>query len=221
MLLGFLVALAARIAPPGPRLSHRARVIDLIAEEDDRVRALRAQLDRLQAQLDALGTDAAAHRSAMASLEDELATLGALAGARPVRGPGVVVTLRDSSLRKSPTGDPNDLVIHEQDIQAVVNAIWAGGAEAVSINGERVTSETAVRCVGNTLLLHGAVYSPPYVIAAIGPPPRLRASLRDDTLVERFEIYVEDFHLGFAIADRPDLMVPGFQGPNATYARID
>ena len=60
-----------------------------------------------------------------------------------------------------PSPTPDDLVVHQQDIQGVVNALWAGGAEAMTLMGQRVIATTAVRCVGNTLLLHGAVYSPP------------------------------------------------------------
>ncbi|TMK82940.1 MAG: DUF881 domain-containing protein [Actinobacteria bacterium] len=142
------------------------------------------------------------------------------AGLADVTGPGVVVEMRDSLLRRSPTGDPNDLVIHQQDIQAVVNALWAGGAEAMSINGERLTSDSAVRCVGNTLLLHGSVYAPPYRISAIGDPGALSAVLASDPLVERFRVFVEDVHLGFTIRRAGSLTVPAFQGVvTATSAR--
>jgi uncharacterized protein YlxW (UPF0749 family) len=67
----------------------------------------------------------------------------------------------DSSLRQLPTGNLNDLVIHSQDVQAVVNGLWKAGAEAVAINGQRLVSTSAVLCVGNTLLLNGTVHSPP------------------------------------------------------------
>src|SRR5205807_9178206 len=78
------------------------------------------------------------------------------------------VVLDDSDLKHSPSGNVNDLVIHSQDVQAVVNALWRSGAEAVSINKERLVSTSAVLCVGNTLLLNGTVHSPPYDIVAIG-----------------------------------------------------
>ncbi len=65
--------------------------------------------------------------------------------------------------------DANQLVVHQSDLQAVVNALWAGGAEAMTIAGQRVIATSAVRCVGNTLLLNGEVFSPPFRVAAIGP----------------------------------------------------
>ena len=58
--------------------------------------------------------------------------------------------------------------MHQQDIQAVVNAMWAGGAEAMTIQDQRVISTTGIKCVGNTVILHGVPYSPPYGISAIG-----------------------------------------------------
>ena len=68
---------------------------------------------------------------------------------------------------------PDDLVVHQQDVQAVVNALWPGGAEAMQIMDQRVITTSAVRCVGNTLILQGRVYSPPFQITAIGDPQRL------------------------------------------------
>jgi uncharacterized protein YlxW (UPF0749 family) len=211
-LLGFAIVAAATLPHPGPRVGRRARLIDLIADEDDRTRGLRKQLDQLEAQLTALQQGASSGAHGLAVLQQEVSTLGLYAGLSDVTGPGVVAELRDSTLRSSPTGDPNDLVIHEQDIQAVVNALWAGGAEAISINGERLTSDSAVRCVGNTLLLHGTVYSPPYRVSAIGDPGRLQAALKADDLVQRFQIFVEDFHLGFTITSLSRLTLPAFRG---------
>ena len=64
--------------------------------------------------------------------------------------------------------DVENAIVHQQDIQAVVNAMWAGGAEAMTIQGQRVISTTGIKCVGNTVILHGVPYSPPYEISAIG-----------------------------------------------------
>ena len=111
------------------------------------------------------------------------------AGFTAVHGPGVRVVLDDAPRRPDgslPAGArPDDVVVHQQDVQSVVNALWAGGAEAMVIMDIRVISTSAVRCVGNTLLLHGRVYSPPFEIEAIGDqrgmPPRstpMRASPR-------------------------------------------
>jgi len=96
----------------------------------------------------------------------------------------------------SPSGNLNDLVIHSQDVQAVVNALWRAGAEAVAINGQRLVGTSAVLCVGNTLLLNGTVHSPPYEIAAIGAG---RDKFEDDRLVRRLHDDADAFGLRFSI----------------------
>src|SRR6185437_17020012 len=83
--------------------------------------------------------------------------------------------------------DPNQLVVHQSDLQAVVNALWAGGAEAMSIAGQRVIATSAVRCVGNTLLLNGEVYSPPFRVVAIGPATQLQNNLDGSPAVRLFK----------------------------------
>jgi uncharacterized protein YlxW (UPF0749 family) len=110
-----------------------------------------------------------------------------------------VVTLDDSSSPRSPSGDPNDLVVHEADIQTVVNALWGAGAEVVALNGERLTSVSAVRCAGNTLLLHGTLHSPPYRIEAIGDPGGLAASLAGQPGMGRIRAEADAFGLGFDV----------------------
>ena len=105
---------------------------------------------------------------------------------RPVRGdPGRSVAPRQVSLDDAHRSaaslpealGPDDIVVHQQDVQGVVNALWAGGAEAMMIQDQRVIATSAVRCVGNTLFLQGRVYSPPYVIKAIGDTTSIKAAL--------------------------------------------
>ncbi|WP_433389032.1 DUF881 domain-containing protein [Micromonospora sp. KLBMP9576] len=123
------------------------------------------------------------------------------AGFTALAGPGVAVELDDAPRRNDqalPPGVTNDdLVVHQGDVQAVVNALWAGGAEAMSIMNVRVLSTSAVRCVGNTLLLHGRVYSPPFKIVAIGDPAALQRALADSQGVRLFRDLVDDYKLGY------------------------
>jgi uncharacterized protein YlxW (UPF0749 family) len=209
--VGFLVVTSSK-APSAPRLSRRARLVDLIQREDDRTRRLRAQLDDLQQDLDDLEAGDSARQRELAALSAQRDALAPFAGLAAVRGRGLSVVLSDSSLREAPTGDPNDLVIHEQDLQAVINALWAAGAEAIAINGERITGRSAVRCVGNTLLLHGSVYAPPYRIWAVGPSAALEEGLDRSEDVERFRIAAEDFRLGFTVRREAMLALPAFRG---------
>jgi uncharacterized protein YlxW (UPF0749 family) len=120
-----------------------------------------------------------------------------------------------------PTGArPDDVVVHQQDVQSVVNALWAGGAEAMTIMGIRVISTSAVRCVGNTLLLHGQVYSPPFTIAAIGNASRLVTALDSDPGVQAFQDAAGAFGLGYHADDRSDILAPAHEDEALDYATV-
>jgi uncharacterized protein YlxW (UPF0749 family) len=193
-LLGFLAVLAARQPPRASRDLRRLELVDLIRDQDARVRRLRTEVRSLEDEL-----AAGAGTEEVRRLRRRVEAVAARAGGGPVEGPGVVVTLDDSSANRSPTGDPNDLIVHERDIQTLVNALWGAGAEAVAIGGDRLTALSAVRCAGNTLLIHGALRSPPYRVAAIGDPGRLGDALSGQPGMGRLLVAVEAFGLGFEV----------------------
>lgn len=142
--------------------------------------------------------------------------LAAGAGLTALSGPGITVTLtdapRDSDGNYPIDANPDDLVVHQQDVQSVVNALWAGGAEAMTIMDQRVIVTSAVRCIGNTLLLMGRAYSPPFVISAIGPADPMVAAIQAEPGVTLFRQYVDKFNLGFEIGLVDSLSVPGYDG---------
>jgi uncharacterized protein YlxW (UPF0749 family) len=94
----------------------------------------------------------------------------------------------------------------------VVNALWAGGAEAMMLMDQRVISTSAVRCVGNTLILQGRVYSPPYVIQAIGDPARLRDALDKSPQMKIYREYVDAVGLGYDVKSKDKLTFPAYAG---------
>lgn len=204
-LLGFLAVLAATQPPGSPRELRRFELADLVEEQDARVRTLRVELAGLRAEIGDLQGDGAG----LGGLREDISNLSLTGGSAPVEGPGVVVTLDDSSSARSPSGDPNDLVVHEADIQTVVNALWSAGAEAVALNGERLTSASAVRCAGNTLLLHGTLHTPPYRIAAIGEQGSLAASLASQPGMARLRAASDAFGLGLEIDTETVRLDPG------------
>ncbi len=110
----------------------------------------------------------------VSDLQDEVAALRGPAGFEKVHGPAITVVLSDAPKDEINSAVENgevtadQLVVHQQDIQAVVNALWAGGAEAMTLQEQRVISTTGIKCVGNTVVLHGVPYAPPYEITAIG-----------------------------------------------------
>lgn len=185
-------------------------VVDLIRTEADRnadlsatVAGLRAEVDQLAQQVSSISDSTAPHLEELAAQADLTA----------VHGPGVTVTLSDAPLSVKPAGVADELlIVHQQDIQAVVNALWRGGAEAMTLQGQRVTVHTGIKCVGNTVLLHGVPYAPPYVITAIGDPESLEAALADSQYLKVYRDYATAYRLGYDQWREADVTLPGFAG---------
>jgi uncharacterized protein YlxW (UPF0749 family) len=189
-----------------------------LAGEADAAAAIRAHIDAItNAQA---GSDGRIQQQTQRADAERQA-----AGLTPLHGPGLRVSLDDAPRRPDgslPAGArPDDVVVHQQDVQSVVNALWAGGAEAMTIMGVRVISTSAVRCVGNTLLLHGRVYSPPFAIAAIGNQSAMRAALDNDPGVRAFQEAAGSFGLGYSVETQDDIVAPAFTGPvTLDYAQV-
>ncbi len=195
----------------------RNRSVDLSAVVTDaggRVAAGQARAAALQRNIDALaGSDLSPQ---VARVRAAAEPLQRVAGLTSVHGPGLRVSLddahRDSDGNFPPGVDPDDLVVHQQDVQSVVNALWAGGAEAMTIMDQRVVTTSAVRCIGNTLLLQGRAYSPPFVIAAIGDSARMSKALDVEPGVALFQTFVQKYQLGFDIEPVPAVLMPAYAG---------
>ncbi|CAN5373182.1 DUF881 domain-containing protein [soil metagenome] len=215
---GLLFAISAETASGTDlRAGRRIDLTTLIAAQEREVAAKDARLAQLQEQIEALRDRAGAGDTDVAAAQADVDALGSIVGMSPVAGPALTVSLDDAPTKSDGTlpegASPNDVVVHQSDVQAVVNALWAGGAEAMTIMGERVIATSAVRCVGNTLLLHGRTYSPPFQIAAIGEPRSLEAALDAAPGVALFRQYVDFFGLGYEVEVAEELMMPGYAGP--------
>lgn len=198
------------------RGGSRSDLADLIRAEQRRADEVTGRVDRLRAEVDAATADAGATDRRVAAEQRRSAGLELAAGTVPVVGPGLRVTLADaprSADRLLPEdASPDDLVVHQQDLQAVVNALWDGGAEAMRIMDQRVITTSAVRCVGNTLILQGRVYSPPYEITVIGDPQRLQETLDASAGVALYRYYVETFGLVYETQVHARVRLAGYDG---------
>ncbi|KPI18845.1 protein of unknown function DUF881 [Actinobacteria bacterium OK074] len=147
-----------------------------------------------------------------------LAALERNAGTAKLTGRALTVTLDDAppnataKLPGYPEPQPDYLVIHQQDLQAVVNALWQGGARGVKVMDQRLIATSAVRCVGNTLILQGRVYSPPYRITAIGEPAKLRRALSASAAIQNYLMYVKVYGLGWKVVEDGAVTLPGYSG---------
>jgi uncharacterized protein YlxW (UPF0749 family) len=198
------------------RNDRRPELTGLIAERKREVDAAESRAAALRKQTEAEASAQAGSDARVAEQRSRGDADLAAAGLVALHGPGLTVSLDDAPRRPDgsrPAGArPDDLVVHQQDVQAVVNALWAGGAEAMTIMGVRVISTSAVRCVGNTLLLDGRVYSPPFTVGVIGDPGALQRALDSSEGVRLFRDAVADFGLGYDVNVEADLMVPAYGG---------
>jgi uncharacterized protein YlxW (UPF0749 family) len=193
------------------------------------VRGAEAQVaaaDRTVRQLAAQQSDAAKQAGAddavVAGAQAKVGPLQQPAGLTAVTGPGIAVTLNDAANPAALPGvDPNILVVHQSDIQAVVNSLWAGGAQAMTIAGQRVIATSAVRCVGNTLLLNGNVYSPPFRVEAIGPYSSMKQALAASPGVRQFVQAAHYYGLGYSVENHASLELPAYAGSiSLNYAKV-
>ena len=194
-----------------------------VTDLDTVVRQQRARADDLQhqvatlnRQVDRLGKNVDDQQ--VARLQQQVDALKGPAGLDPVHGPSVTVTLSDAPQsdvdRAVKNGDTtaDQLVVHQQDIQAVVNALWSGGAEAMTLQKQRVVSTTGIKCVGNTVVLHGVPYAPPYVITAVGDVAGMQRALDESSYIAGYLTYVRSYHLGYHVATAGDTKLPGYDG---------
>jgi uncharacterized protein YlxW (UPF0749 family) len=150
--------------------------------------------------------------------DEKLSALEKSAGTQKVKGTAITVTLNDAppnataKLPGYPDPQPDYLVIHQQDLQAVVNALWQGGAKGIKVMDQRLISTSAVRCVGNTLILQGRVYSPPYKITAVGDPDKLNKALSDSAAIQNYMVYVNVYGLGWKVTQDGTVTLPGYSG---------
>jgi uncharacterized protein YlxW (UPF0749 family) len=182
-----------------------ANLSDLVRAAEVRVQVATGQAAGLEREVSRATAAAGAGDAGVAAEQAKSAPLRLPGGLTAVHGPGIEVVLDDASDAVDGV-DPNELVVHQSDLQAVVNALWAGGAEAMTIAGQRVIATSAVRCVGNTLLLNGEVFSPPFQVAAIGRYRTMSEALDGSPGVGLFK------QLGYTVASADDLDLPGYTG---------
>ena len=213
---GFLLAASTLTANGSDiRVERPAQLRDLVQNEANKIDKLENNLIDIQSEIEEITNGSV--RSEIETTQLKIQQLSPVAGFTSMVGPGLVITLNDApqvdlSIPENERPDVNDLLIHQEDVQSVVNALWAGGAQGVSLMGKRVIATSAVKCVGNTLLLHGKVYSPPFRIAAIGDVAKLSKYLRDDPNVAILQDYVDLFGLVYEVQRAALIELPPYEG---------
>jgi len=219
LVAGLLFATSSRTAlGTDLRAGESTELSGLIEQRDAAVARQQEELALLQHEVQHLTADAASRDGevAAAQAQAQRSTVLASAGLTPMSGPGISVTLDDAPPQAGgglPSGaTADDLVIHQSDVQGVVNALWAAGADGVAIMGQRLIATSAVICVGNTLLLQGRKYSPPFLVTAVGSPVQMRQQLATSSEVQLLQDAVERFGLTFDVAEQRGVTLPAYDG---------
>jgi uncharacterized protein YlxW (UPF0749 family) len=223
IMVGLVLALAGALFATSAVATHRGAAQakrdrqELVNQINARTAAAdqyQQQLDKLRAQTDDAREHALSASDEGAALRAELARLEPITGARAVQGPGVRVVLDDAK----DAGDSSLGVIYDRDIQAVVDALFASGAEAIAVNGARLTTQTAIREAGRAILVDYRPLAPPYDIDAIGPPDLRQKLLRTQTGV-LYQNWRQVYGLGFSVQDEQRLTLPSATNQVLHYAK--
>lgn len=207
---GFLFAASANTAAGTDLRSDTAALKDVVAERAAIVDQKQNQVAELQTRVQQLGKDQ--EGTAAARAQGAIDQLSSPVGLVPLTGPAVTVTLTDAPQEGNEDANPDDLVVHQQDLQAVINAMWRGGALGIQVMDQRLIATSAVRCVGNTLILQGRVYSPPFVVTGVGDQADIERELERDDYLRGYQAAVEFFGLGYEQVRQDTATIPGFDG---------
>ena len=216
--LGAVLALAGfgltslSLSPAAPRRADAARrtqLITLIDARKHQVNDLDAAISALRTQLAQAG--AAAGRITSASQQqaaiDNLLALQA--GTLAVTGPAVVVSLADSNRKPTDLAQASAYRIHDVDLQLVVNALFASGAEAVAVNGDRIVATTPIRSAGQTIVVNFRPLNRPYVVTAVAAD---RTAFEASDIARRFHRWTTLFGLGYSVRTSGKALLPAYSG---------
>lgn len=209
-MLGFLLVTAASTtdATRKAEAPRRAQLIDLIGARRQQVAVLDADVRELRDQV--VGAQQAALRRARQD-EAEAARserLAVEAGTVALEGRGLLVRMSDSERDPQDPSETGAYRIHDTDIQLVVNALFAAGAEAVAVNDSRLVATSPIRAAGDTIVVNFRPLTPPYRVEAIGAD---RKRFESSTIATRFRRWTRLFGLGFSVSER-DVDVPAYTG---------
>lgn len=190
----------------------RQALVDQVTAGRDALAADRRQLARLEVATRAMAAELLRASNDSNGVAGRLELLQMRAGTSPVVGPGVEVVVDDAP---SPQSDKNKVL--DTDLQKLVNGLWQSGAEAISINGERLTALSAIRYAGNAITVNETSLNRPYRVRAIGDPAKLPQRFADTTSGQTWLDLEQQFGLRFAMRTRDSLRLPGAEVPVLRY----
>ncbi|MFE9234019.1 DUF881 domain-containing protein [Cellulosimicrobium funkei] len=210
-------AAAVQLRAPQPGvIAARETLEQEILERQATAEELSARGAELSGEIEQL--QGAALSGASADVLDSLQEEGALTGTQPVEGQGVVVTLDDTGGGLSSGATDASSLVHDSDLQRVVNALWAGGAEAVAINDQRLTGLSAIRSAGDAVLVDLQPLVGPYRVEAIGDPDAMRTSLLRSGTSDFLQLLGTQYGIRSGVTTQSRLDLPGRSAPTLFFA---
>ena len=184
--------------------ADRAALIDRIEREQAQLERAQQEVTDLTAEIERLQITSQQTSQEAVALEDRLKTLAGSTGVEPVSGPGVRITITEAA-----EGAPATSQIQDSDLQRLANGLWQAGAEAAAINGQRLTSRSAIRTAEQAITVNYRSLSPPYVVTAIGDPSTLPARLLETPAGQHFTDLSSIAGIGFRVDSADALSLPG------------
>lgn len=215
MVLGFMLTVQYRSSKEineNPPIARVQTLANEIKEKQEVRNLLQKRVAALREKLDKMATVQSNYTRV------EMENYRILAGIKAVSGPGVEVTLSDSNVALPPGQDPNLYVLHDEDVLRVLNELKAAGAEAIALNGVRLTATSEIRCIGPTILTNKNKRLPaPFTITALGNPQTLENSLfMKGGVVDQLSIW----GIQVQVRKQSNLEIAGYTGPASfEYAR--
>lgn len=217
--LGLLLTVSAvqaqRAEPEAER--ERAELIDRIEARTGRVDDLNARATDLQEDVSTLQGNLLANSSRGQALQESIAALEVSTGTTQVQGPGLVITVDDAPTSGLEDGDPAGRIL-DLDLQHLANGLWWAGAEAISINGQRLTSLTAIRGADKAITVDYRPLARPYVVEAIGDPETLEAQFVESTGGAWFASLAKNQNIRYEISSSDELVLPADSSSKLRYA---
>jgi uncharacterized protein YlxW (UPF0749 family) len=223
IVLGLLLATAlAQTRRSVPDLAKERRALALrIEERTTRTDALLKEVELLRSQVATAQSSGLSISDAGREKARELSRLELAAGAVPVTGPGLRVVVDDGTTSAGDQAQDGSERVLDTDLQRLVNGLWAAGAEAVSINGQRVTGTTAIRSAGSAITVGFRPVGRPYAVEAVGDPDEIEAKFVDGPGGRWFRTLQDNYGIVFRVSGERSLRIPAAGGLDVRYARVE
>jgi len=212
--LGFLIA--AQLASEGPRVRYTTQertplvetANELQAQQDD----LKARILGLRSQIQGVEGQGEGSADLVRQLNVKLEQARIAAGLIALTGTGIVIQLEDSKAPVPPDGSESDYLVGSRDIRVVVRELWRAGAEAIAVNGERITPTSAIIDVGTSLLINSAYLTPPYQVTALGPADIYDRVSSSSGFVDFVRSRGEGYGIQVSLAEPESVDMPAYVG---------